>query len=377
MSGQSSNDDFLEEMVLHQKYAPLSLTPYLRERSRQFGRDEKLEHLLPDWRMPRPQNIDDKFSLDRAIGCFVGLAIGDALGTTLEFQPRDKFHVTRMQGGGVFGLAPGEWTDDTSMALCLAESYLKESAYSTTAFMDNMIQWYRNGHNSHNGRCFDIGNTTRFAVESYEREGLGWRGNNEPHSAGNAPIIRLAPACIFQRKSFHETYRDAEMQAEATHRAQEAGSTTQLLARQLHCALNGASKEEVLGPHILPLSPKPMKINAGLYKDKARDQIKSSGYIIDTLEAAAWSVWKTDNFEEALLLAVNLADDSDSVGATAGQLAGALYGYSGIPKAWLAKLAWHDKIVEMAKDLFNAAPADGDWIYINPKKAMKELGMDV
>lgn len=377
MSNSMSDEEVLAEFELHAKYAPKSIGPYLRSLDHQGIDKDSVARMLPDWQAPYPKQKDEDARLDRALGCLVGLAIGDALGTTLEFQPRGSAEILGMQGGGVFNLNPGEWTDDTSMALCLGETYLSEQSYSTNEFMNSMVRWLRYGHNSHNGRCFDIGNTTRFAIESFQHEGSSWKGNSGVNTAGNAPAIRLAPVAIFRRNSFYETFRDADMQASATHRAQESIAATQLLSRQLHVALNGSGKDEVVKPHILPLPPKPMQINAGTYKNKSRAEIKSSGYIIDTLEAALWSVWNTDNFKDALLLAVNLADDADSVGAVAGQLAGALYGYSSIPKEWLDTLAWHDQIVEMATRLFNEAPEDGDWIYINPEAVMKGTGIHI
>ncbi|PYD12960.1 ADP-ribosylglycohydrolase [Pseudomonas syringae pv. syringae] len=97
-------------------------------------------------------------------------------------------------------------------------------------------------------------------------------------------------------------------------------------------------------------------INAGEYKEKTRDQIRSSGYVIDTLEAALWAVWNTDNFKNAILLAANLADDAYSVAATAGQIAGALYGVSGMPEEWVKKVAWSEHIQGLAQQLFERAP---------------------
>ncbi|ADF61119.1 ADP-ribosylglycohydrolase family protein [Enterobacter cloacae] len=120
--------------------------------------------------------------------------------------------------------------------------------------------------------------------------------------------------------------------------------------------INGRNKEFTFAPHILPLQPRVMIVNAGEYKQKTRDQIRSSGYVIDTLEAAMWSVWNTDNFRDAILLAANLADDADSVAATAGQIAGALYGYSGIPLEWRNKLVQHERITKIAGELFERAP---------------------
>lgn len=130
----------------------------------------------------------------------------------------------------------------------------------------------------------------------------------------------------------------------------------QLFAAQLHLALNGADKEEALAPAVRSLRPRPMIINAGEYKQKSREQIRSSGYVIDTLEAALWAVWNTDNFKDAILLAANLADDADSVAATAGQLAGALYGVSGMPPEWVEKVAWSQHIQELAAKLFDLSP---------------------
>ena len=109
---------------------------------------------------------------------------------------------------------------------------------------------------------------------------------------------------------------------------------------------------------VLFLLHRNMTINAGEYKQKTRDQIRSSGYVIDTLEAAMWSVWNTDNFRDAILLAANLADDADSVAATVGQIAGALYGYSAIPQDWKDKLVQHERIATMAGKLFDRAPED-------------------
>ncbi len=122
--------------------------------------------------------------------------------------------------------------------------------------------------------------------------------------------------------------------------------------------INGSNKDFVFSPHVMPLQPRVMIINAGEYKQKTRNQIRSSGYVIDTLEAAMWSVWNTDNFRDAILLAANLADDADSVAATAGQIAGALYGYSGIPQEWKNKLVQHERIAKMAGELFDRAPED-------------------
>lgn len=314
----------------------------------------------PVWMQTLKQKNSDHDSLDKAKGLLLGLAVGDAVGTTLEFQPRDKYKIDDMPGGGPFNLSAGEWTDDTSMALCLAETYINRGFCDTDFFREKLIDWYKNGHNSSNGTCFDIGNATRFALEQVICNGPDWVGNTSPDSAGNAALIRHAPVAIFRRKSFIDGWRDASIQSMATHSAPESINACQFFNIVLHYLLNGYSKEEAFSPHKMSALVRILIINAGEYKSKSRDQIRSTGYVIDTLEAALWAVWHTDNFKDAILLAANLADDADSVAATAGQLAGALYGFSGIPKEWRDKIVYKDKIIDFAEKIFTLSPDETD-----------------
>ena len=147
-------------------------------------------------------------------------------------------------------------------------------------------------------------------------------------------------------------------QSRSTHAAPECLDACSLFVAQLIDAINGAEKNIVLRQRVVSLTPRLLSIAAGEFKEKKRDAIRSSGYVVHTLEAALWSVWKTDNFRDAVLTAVNLGDDADSVGAVAGQLAGALYGASRIPQEWLAKLAWRDKIEKLAGALFDRRSAN-------------------
>jgi len=314
----------------------------------------------PEWMYTVNQRITDVDALDKAKGLLLGLAVGDAVGTTLEFQPRGSFYISDMVGGGPFNLKAGEWTDDTSMALCLAETYIEKNCCDMDLFREKLISWYKTGHNSSNGVCFDIGNTTRYALEQVIKHGSDWLGNNSPETAGNAALIRHAPVAIFRRKSFIDGWRDASIQSMSTHCAPESIDCCQYMNVILHYLLNGFGKNEAFSPHKIPFLVRVLIINAGEYKEKQRDQIRSSGYVIDTLEAALWAVWHTDNFKDAVLLAANLADDADSVAATAGQLAGALYGLSGILKEWVDKIVQKDRILSMAEELFYLAPEETD-----------------
>ncbi|WP_122559830.1 ADP-ribosylarginine hydrolase Tri1 [Pseudomonas viridiflava] len=322
---------------------------------------EKPENLIaePYWLKSKTCSLTSAQALDRAKGALIGLAVGDAVGTTLEFSQRDIFAIADMQGGGPFGLKAGEWTDDTSMALCLADSYLAKNDLDYADYLNRLCRWYKNGENSTTGACFDIGLTTRKALEGWMKEGMRWIGNVEINTAGNGSIIRLAPTAIFRRNSLSATWMESQKQSSTTHRAVEAVNSCELLGMKLHQALNGADKQELFNPVIGPFQPRIMVINAGEYKQKTRDQIRSSGYVIDTLEAALWAVWHTDNSKDAILLAANLADDSDSVAATAGQIAGALYGLSGIPREWVEKVAWSNHIQDLAQQLFERAPLEG------------------
>lgn len=292
-------------------------------------------------------------ALDRAQGCLVGLAVGDALGTTIEFSPRDTYrHVTDIVGGGPFRLKPGEWTDDTSMALCLADSLLEHQGLDPTDLMERFRRWRDEGYNSVNGRCFDIGSTTTQAISRYVRTRQPFAGVVDASAAGNGSIMRLAPVALFHAGNIEAADADAVLQSRTTHGAPECLDSCRLMARILVALLDGRPWEEALAVDAgLFAALKVKALAAGNWKGRTREQIKSTGYVIDTLEAALWAVDSTGDFAAAVLLAVNLGGDADTVGAVAGQFAGARYGLSGIPAAWRATLAWHDRIAALAQAL--------------------------
>ncbi|MGK9234041.1 ADP-ribosylglycohydrolase family protein [Inquilinus limosus] len=289
---------------------------------------------------------------DRARGALVGLAVGDALGTTLEFSARDSQPRHReMTGGGPFGLKPGQWTDDTSMALALADSLIACGGFDASDVMDRFVSWWREGTYSCTGACFDIGITTRQALDHYLHGGGPFAGSTDPTTAGNGSLMRLAPAALFTLRDDKAGRRIAADQSRTTHGAREATEACVFFGERLRSAILGATKSEVLAPRAWDGAEKVRAIARGEWRGLPRALIQSSGYVIHTLEAALWAVDGTDSFEDALVLAVNLGDDADSVGAVTGQLAGALYGMSGIPQRWLEPLAWRQRIVEMADRL--------------------------
>ncbi len=291
---------------------------------------------------------------DRAIGAFIGLAVGDALGTTIEFKARDTYPpITGMIGGGPFGLKPGEWTDDTSMALCLAGSLIaNEGSIHPKDLAERFVRWWKQGENSVTGRCFDIGNATRSALESFVRTGRP-EGSADPYSAGNGGIMRLAPVALVANGDAAKAASLARAQSRVTHAAPECLDAADVLTRVLTAGIEGQGHDALkAGAAAIVETPKVRAVAEGSWGVKDRNDIRSSGYVVDMLEAALWAVAQSKTFEEAILKAVNLGDDADTVGAVTGQIAGAIWGYSAIPDTWTRRLAWNEKLLAIASTLW-------------------------
>lgn len=308
---------------------------------------------------------DGRESLHRFRGCFLGLASGDALGTTLEFRPPGTFEpITEMVGGGPFRLEPGQWTDDTSMALCLAESLLAERGFNPADQMARYLRWYREGHLSSTGHCFDIGNTVRAALERFERSGQPYSGSTDPHSAGNGSLMRLAPVVLYFANDPRSAIHHAAASSRTTHGARTAVDACRYLAALLLGALRGQEKQRLLQANYAPvagtwserpLAPEIAEIAAGSYKRREPPQIKGTGYVVRSLEAALWAFHHGQTFREGCLLAANLGDDADTTAAVYGQLAGAYYGEEGIPPEWRERLALLATITTYAEGLHRQA----------------------
>ena len=264
-----------------------------------------------------------------------------------------------MVGGGPFRLKAGEWTDDTSMALCLASSLVELGRFDPQDQMRRYLLWKDEGYWSSNGRCFDIGNTTRSALSRFRGSNDPFSGSTDPWSAGNGCIMRLAPVPMF---FFPERENVVAMSGESsrtTHAAAECVDSSRLFGAILLSALEGKSKSEVLTAHGIAEekipSLKVREIAAGNYLSKSVDEIDGSGYVIQSLEAALWCFNATDTFREAILLAANLGNDADTTAAICGQVAGAHYGADSIPSAWLEKLVLRNEITDLADGLWSAA----------------------
>lgn len=296
--------------------------------------------------------------LNRYQGCLVGLAVGDALGTTLEFKSPGSFTpITDMVGGGPFGLKPGQWTDDTSMALCLADSLTVCQGFDPSDQMQRYLRWYKHGLWSSTGFCFDIGNTTLHALNKFERTGEPYSGSIDPHSAGNGSLMRLAPVAMVFAGDPEKLDEYAALSSRTTHAAPTAIDACRYSAALIVGALKGIDKESLLAKDFSlvpghwernPLHLEIAEIAAGSFKQRNPPQIKGSGFVVRSLEAALWAFYTTSDFRSGCLTAANLGDDADTTAAIYGQLAGAYYGLEGIPAAWVEKVSLLQEILRLA-----------------------------
>lgn len=286
----------------------------------------------------------------RYLGCLLGLASGDAVGTSLEFKPRGSFTPIRdMLGGGPFNLQAGQWTDDTSMALCLAHSLLYHEGFNPEDQMNRYCNWWQHGYMSSTGECFDIGITVSSALNRYLQTKSPFQGSTDPQSAGNGSLMRLAPVILFYYPHQDLILKYAGESSRTTHGAQECLDACQFFALLIKLALDGQSKQEILHAHAYSASTENIrKIAQADYCHKDISEIKGSGYVVQSLEAALWCFAKTDTFDAAILEAANLGDDADTTAAICGQLAGAYYGVDNINPEWLNKLSMKDDIAQLA-----------------------------
>ncbi len=293
---------------------------------------------------------------DRKRGAFLGLAIGDALGSAVEFRSRGHFEpVTGYRGGGPHRIAAGEWTDDTSMALALADS-IAECGWDLDDQARRYVEWYRTGRYSVNGRCFDIGITTGYALNHFEQTGdARVSGPTHERTSGNGSIMRLAPVPIAFAHHYPQGLRsliavsgDSSL---PTHGSPQCVSACTAMSLIMAGLIQGESKATVLDPQwpawkelaaYHKLDPLIAGVVAGSWRKKRESEIRGSGHVVACLEAALWAFDTSTTFEAAVLKAVNLGDDADTTGAVCGQLAGACWGESGIPDSLLTGLGRRD-----------------------------------
>lgn len=277
---------------------------------------------------------------DRAIASFLGLAIGDALGAPVEFKEPGEFEpVTDYRHSYVWNIPPGYWTDDTSMALCLAESILARNTVDPQDLLERFGRWYTQGENSATGRCFDIGTTTRSNIERFLKEGQT-QAPDVHYQSGNGSIMRLSPVAIRWWHNTRCAEQMAQVQSRTTHGSTECVECASELAFILTRAIQGHDVRQELALRLSNLDAQ---------------HISNSGRARHTLLAAKWCVATTTSFEAAVMKAVNLGGDSDTIGAVTGQIAGAVYGVQEIPDAWMSGLHDVHRLTDIAEQLYWAA----------------------
>ena len=302
---------------------------------------------------------------DRAIGAMLGLAIGDAMGAPEEFRPSGKFiPVTEFRDGGPFKLKAGQWTDDTSMALCLATSLIECEGMNPKDQMDRYLRWVNDGYMSCVGRAVGIGQTVLKALVRYHKTQEPYQGSSNPKYAGNGCIMRLAPVPIFYHNDAEKAVLNAVDSARTTHASPQALQTTAYFAGLIWGALDQVPKDELLEPYYTPmkdlsftdLHPDVEKVIVGDYKNHTIEDLLPSGYAPESLQVALWAFYNSESFEEGLLMSVNMGGDADTIGAIYGQLAGAYYGVGGIPKNWVQELDGLEYIDDVIAKLIQFTP---------------------
>ena len=313
------------------------------------------------WREPSPRlGLAMRTLRDRYRGALLGMAVGDAIGTTIEFSPPGSASVHDMVGGGPFGLPVGAWTDDTSMALCMAESLILQQEFDAVDQMRRYTWWHERGYFSSIGHCFDIGVTTRQALQRFASDGNPTAGSTHEHSAGNGSLMRLAPIPLMYGYDDDLCAQYGRDSSRTTHGAPQAVDACAAYALLIAGALRGCRHAELCGQTYAPLTKYQWhytiaEVVNGSYRQRQPPQIAGTGYVVKSFEAAMWAFYHQSTFADAVLAGVNLGDDADTTGAIAGQLAGAVYGESGIPEHWRTRLIKYDVIAWRADELLKLA----------------------
>ena len=302
--------------------------------------------------------------IDRYKGSMLGLAIGDAFGAPVEFHQRDTFSPVKWYSkGGKFNLSIGEYTDDTAMALCLAQSLIDCKGIDQKDQLKKYLLWLETGYMSATGRSIGCGKTILRSLTKFKYNDCMECGNSRlKKGAGNGSLMRIAPIALFYSNDLKVALKMAEKSSYTTHGLKICADACRIYVGLIFGTLNSMSKEELLNKQYFEYlcsldehysyDPLIEQIMQGSYKTKTRDEISSSGYVVDTLEAALWAFYNGENFSEGLLMAVNLGNDADTVGAVYGQLAGAYYGIKNIDKSLKDYLLKSEMIEEIAIKLY-------------------------
>ena len=272
-----------------------------------------------------PKELFNRFK-----GMFWGLVVGDCLGSPIQFMPKDGHpHITDMVRCDTFNTPPGYWTDDSSMAFCIAESVIRRGRYDLADIADNFVRWLDEGFWSSLSHAFDVGGATRASIGGIRRGSLK---NGGKDSQGNGSIMRFAPSWILNYGNPDRTilYEISDL----THNSSAVRETIDLMTDICDAHVQGKRTT-----------------TASIYQ--TREEVGNSGWAVSTLQAALWAFQSTDSFEDGMIAAVNLGGDADSIGAVYGQIAGLYYGYNAIPERWLAAIKDREKVNELIEQFIS------------------------
>ncbi len=298
----------------------------------------------------------------------IGHAIGDALGVPVEFIPRDRLlclPVADMQGFGRHNVPAGTWSDDTSMTLCTLESLTKSGKIDLDDIMSRFAMWGNSGYMTPNGKMFGIGRSTLHAIAKYGRNhsvhGCGGRSERDN---GNGSLMRILPVILYQ----HFTGGDALYGEAQIEEIRSVSALTHAHPRSaVACGIYAFVVKEALDKRNVASVENGIERAKNYYAEHDEfssfsrvfsgelgtadaAEIRSSGYVVDTIEAAVWCLLTTDNYRSCVLKAVNLGDDTDTIAAIAGGIAGLIYGFDTIPQTWVSQLALYQKLDAMCMD---------------------------
>ena len=283
-------------------------------------------------------------------GCLYGAIVGDALGGPYEFKDRGSYKATiKYNTGGSFNLRKGEWTDDTSMALCAINSIIEHKGVDYIDLMKKWNMWYKDGYMSSRSVCYDIGMTTSRSLMLYEHTKELFSGPSHPRYSGNGGIMRFAPIAVYcYNKNKDEQLKLGEDYSSLTHPSPICKYSARLLMKVLQTIFKNPTMTKTQIIHAVNqdgLTDEMKEIIVGALS-KTEDQISTSGFVVHSLEAALWSFLKTNTFIDGLYMLINMGEDTDTVGAIYGQIAGAYYGKDGIDKYYIENLYKYDFLKE-------------------------------
>jgi ADP-ribosylglycohydrolase len=291
-------------------------------------------------------------------GAILGIAVGDAMGVTNEMLDRTStIPLNQLVGGGICDVAPGGWTDDTAMVLCVSESLIAKHGFDPHDQMDRFVRWWRYGYMTCAGRTYDVGNTTRLALFAYIQTGDPFSGVQSSHSAGNGALSRVAPIGLYYAAQPDVIDQAAMYSSMLTHATIHSIDACRYVAWIIAQFVSGVSKHDALHapwPYS-PLCDDIHLIASGSYRNRTLEELNASSYVVDMLEIVMWALYAHDDFASGLCTLAHAGGLTTTSCSIYGALAGALYGDDAIPLEWRQSVAHHDKIEWFAEELLRMA----------------------